>query len=209
MILYEGVKRVLDIVLSLILLVILSPVFTLTFVSIFFYDFCPPLYSQKRVGRYRHEFTFYKFRSMVKNADKILFANKELYNQMRSGTNKVANDPRITPIGRFIRKFSIDELPQIFNVLKGDMSLVGPRALRPDELSKYEMEHPKSKPLIDQILSVSPGITGYWQVSGRSRISFDKRMEMEAEYSNKKSILFDLLIISKTPLAVLRAEGAY
>jgi len=146
---------------------------------------------------------------MVKNADKILFANKELYNQMRSGTNKVANDPRITPIGRFIRKFSIDELPQIFNVLKGDMSLVGPRALRPDELSKYEMEHPKSKPLIDQILSVSPGITGYWQVSGRSRISFDKRMEMEAEYSNKKSILFDLLIISKTPLAVLRAEGAY
>jgi lipopolysaccharide/colanic/teichoic acid biosynthesis glycosyltransferase len=146
---------------------------------------------------------------MVKNADKILYENKDLYNQMRSGVNKVIDDPRVTPVGRFIRKYSIDELPQIINVLKGEMSLVGPRALRPDELAKYERENPESRVFMDKIMSVSPGITGFWQVSGRSKISFDKRIKMEAEYSSKRSLFLDILIIVKTPLAVLKAEGAY
>jgi len=209
MISFERAKRFLDISISFLALVVFSPFFIVFSLLIFLQDFSFPFYSHKRVGKNRKEFTFYKFRSMVKNADAILFSNKELYEKMRSGVNKVENDPRVTPIGKFIRKYSIDELPQIFNVLNGDMSIVGPRALRPDELNKYETEHPEMKEKINQILKVKPGITGFWQVSGRSKITFDKRIEMEAEYASSKSLIFDLLIVIKTPLAVLKAEGAY
>ncbi|MCG2689475.1 sugar transferase [Candidatus Parcubacteria bacterium] len=205
---YEQTKRAMDLAISLVALVILSPVFIVVAIAIFLQDGGSPLYSHERVGLKRQEFTFYKFRSMVKNADAILYSNRELYEKMRSGTNKVKDDFRVTKIGKFIRKYSIDELPQLFNVLSGLMSFVGPRALRPDELKKYEAENPQETPYLDKVLSVKPGITGYWQVSGRSKIPFDKRIRMEAEYAGIKSIKFDIIIILKTPLAVLRAEGA-
>ena len=208
MILYEQIKRCMDIVISLGALAVLSPVFIVVAVAIFLEDGEFPFYSQKRVGLKRQEFTFYKFRSMVKNADAILFSNKTLYEQMRSGTNKVKDDFRVTKVGKFIRKYSLDELPQFYNVLNGSMSFVGPRALRPDELKKYETENPSATELLNKIFTAKPGITGFWQVSGRSKISFDKRVQMEAEYAGIRSVIFDIIIILRTPLAVLRAEGA-
>jgi len=175
-------------------------------IAIYLQDRGGPIYIQKRVGKSKKEFDFIKFRSMIKNADEVLFLDKDLYKKMRSGTHKVKDDPRITCVGRFIRKYSIDELPQFINVLKGEMSFVGPRALRPDELAKFEKEHPEMKKYINDIFKVKPGITGLWQVSGRSKIPFNDRVKKDAKYSNTPSLLMDILIILKTPLAVLRGE---
>jgi len=146
---------------------------------------------------------------MVVNADEILFKDKELYEKMRSGNNKVEKDPRVTPYGRFIRKYSIDEFPQMLNVLLGDMSVIGPRALRPDEFALYENKSQENARKLEIMTSVRPGITGYWQVGGRSNIDFDTRMDMDCFYANKKSILFDVQIALKTPYAMIKGEGAY
>jgi len=205
---YDVVKRLLDIFASLFFLIVLSPVYVAAALSIFLQDGGEPIYVQKRVGEGRKEFNFIKFRSMVKNADAILFSDAAMYKSVRSGTHKIKNDPRITKVGKFIRKYSIDELPQFVNVLKGEMSFVGPRALRPDELLKFEREHPKAIGYIEDMLSVKPGITGIWQVSGRSKIGFLDRVKMDASYARTGSILLDLWIIIRTPLAVLKGEGA-
>jgi len=207
---YLVLKRSLDIFISLSALITLSPLFVFISLFIFLEDRkFPVVYSQKRVGKDRKLFTFYKFRSMVVNADEILFSNPKLYKVMRTGVNKMIDDPRVTKIGKFIRKYSLDELPQFINILKGDMSFVGPRAYRPDELQRYEKEKSNRVVYMNKILSIKPGLTGFWQVSGRSKIAFDQRIKMEAEYSQKNSILLDFLIIIKTPFAVLKAEGAY
>lgn len=206
---YNFLKRLMDLVLSIIFLVVFSPVFLVTWIAIWAYDKHFPLYHHKRVGLNGKAFEFWKFRSMVINADDILFKNKELYKKMRSGNNKMEDDPRVTPIGKFIRKYSIDEFPQVINVILGDMSFVGPRALRPDEFDEYKNRNSENAKKLAVMITVKPGITGLWQVSGRSKINFDQRIDLECEYAKKKSIFIDLMILFKTPFAVIKGEGAY
>lgn len=208
-ILFEIPKRIIDIVGSIVFMIVFSPVYIITAILIWNQDKHSPFYTQIRVGKNQKHFITYKFRSMVVNADQILFNDKKLYEQMRSGNNKVKEDPRITKLGHFIRKYSIDEFLQMFNVLKGEMSIVGPRPLRPDE---YELSAKKSenyKQKLALITTVKPGLTGLWQVSGRSNIDFDHRLILECEYAKKKSLLMDIIIMLKTPYTMLKGEGAY
>ncbi len=206
---YPLIKRLMDILISLVALVILLPLNLVVMILIFIEDGGFPLYSQERVGMHREHFRFFKFRSMVKNADDLLFSNPKLLNKLRTGNHKLKDDPRITKIGKFIRKYSIDEVPQFINVLKGDMSFVGPRPFRPDELEKYEIKEKKiSSAAVDQLLSVKPGITGLWQTGGRSDVTFDQRVDIELRYVKNCSFMLDLYIILKTPIAVVQAKGA-
>ncbi|MCL5004180.1 MAG: sugar transferase [Patescibacteria group bacterium] len=205
---YEEIKRLMDVLISITALVFLSPVFAVIAVLIKLEDGGRAIYSHERIGQGGQRFRLYKFRSMVENADEILFSDPNLYSQIRSGTHKLKDDPRITKIGRLIRKYSLDELPQFWNVLMGEMSFVGPRAYRPDELERYHEEHPENGKSLALILSVKPGITGLWQVTGRSTVTFDERIEIESSYVKKRCLLTDLGIMLKTPLAVLQAKGA-
>jgi exopolysaccharide production protein ExoY len=200
---YPLIKRFIDLVLTIIFLFVTFPVIFVIAFLVWLNDRHFPFYSQVRIGKDGIPFNFYKIRSMVWNADEILFKNKELYEQIRSGNNKIKNDPRITKVGKFIRKYSIDEFPQVLNVIKGEMSFVGPRALRPDEYKLYEDKSPKNKEKLEVMTSVLPGISGYWQVSGRSEIDFDQRMDLECYYARNRSLLLDLKIIFKTPYAML------
>lgn len=210
--LYEGVKRVLDIVLALILIVIFSPVFLIVAIAIKMTS-PGPIFADTpaRIGRNGRQFKMYKFRSMIQNAHLLLREDPEfarLYEEYKKGSYKLKNDPRITPVGRTIRKFSFDELPQFFNILRGEMSLVGPRAYYADELREQQKNYPFTQQAVKVVLSVKPGLTGYWQVSGRSQINFDKRIQMDADYVYKRSVLYDLYIISKTPWAMVTGRGA-
>lgn len=197
-----------DVAVSITALIFLSPLYLLIGLLIKLEDGGHCIYSHERIGCNGSKFRLYKFRSMVENADELLFSNPQLYNQMRSGTHKLTDDPRVTRIGRFIRKYSLDELPQFINVLRGEMSFVGPRAYRPDELEKYHQEHPENGNSLKLILSVKPGITGLWQVTGRSTVSFDERIRIESNYAKNGCLALDLWIIARTPLAVLQAKGA-
>jgi lipopolysaccharide/colanic/teichoic acid biosynthesis glycosyltransferase len=148
---------------------------------------------------------------MIVNAHKMLRKDpkfKKLYEEYKNGSYKLKNDPRITKTGRFLRRFSLDELAQVINILKGEMSLVGPRAYYPDELEQQQKVYPETKKYVRQILKVKPGITGYWQVTGRSEVNFDKRVKMDADYVKRRSVLEDLMIILKTPWAMLSGKGA-
>jgi lipopolysaccharide/colanic/teichoic acid biosynthesis glycosyltransferase len=162
----------------------------------------------KRVGRNGRPFRMYKFRSMIANAHEYLLQNPKLYEEYKRNSYKLPNDPRIIRGGKFIRRSSIDELPQLINVLRGEMSLVGPRAYFPFELRDQQRVFPESRPYVSQLLKVKPGITGPWQVGGRSGISFVERAKMDAEYANRRSIIYDFLMLLKTPLAVIQAKGA-
>lgn len=165
----------------------------------------------ERVGKNGRLFKMYKFRSMVRNAHDILRENPQfnsLYKEYKKGGYKLKDDPRITKVGRFIRKHSLDEIPQLINVFKGDMSLVGPRAYYPDELREQQKKYPKTRNLVKVVLSVRPGITGAWQVSGRSEINFDKRIKIDADYVGQRSIINDIIIIFKTPWAMISGKGA-
>ena len=206
---YDKLKRLMDIVMATVFVIVFSPIYIVTAFLIWKEDHHSPIYSHLRVGRNKKSFNFYKFRSMHINADAMLQTNKEIYEQVRSGNNKIKNDPRITKIGKFIRKYSIDEFPQMYNVLKGDMSFIGPRALRPDEFALYEERDPKNKAKMEVITTVNPGITGYWQVNGRSDIDFDSRMDMDVFYAKNYSLGLDLKILISTPLAVIQAKGSY
>lgn len=207
--LYDYVKRLMDIILSVGFIVCTLPINIVVAVLIYVHDWHSPIYSHIRIGKNKKPFKIYKFRSMVVNADDILFNDPNLYKKMRSGNNKVIDDPRVTKVGKFIRKYSIDEFPQIINVIKGEMSFIGPRALRPDEFKNYEERSDLNKKRLKTLVTVKPGITGYWQVSGRSKIDFDTRMDMECEYAKKMSLMFDLWILLKTPTATIMGEGAY
>lgn len=203
------IKRFMDIGISSVFLIVFSPVYLITAILIWMQDGHSPIYAHNRVGLYQNLFRFYKFRTMVVDADEILFNSPELYKQIRSGANKIKDDPRVTQIGKFIRKYSIDEFPQMFNVLKGDMSVIGPRALRPDEFELYKKKSKENAERLKLLTSIRPGITGYWQVYGRSNVDFDKRIDMDCYYAKSHSLLLDFIIILKTPLAVIKAEGAY
>lgn len=207
--LFKVIKRLIDICFAITFMIVFSPIYIVTAIIIWLQDNHTPFYFQKRIGYNGKVFNFYKFRSMIVNADDILFKDPELYKQMRSGNNKIINDPRITKFGRFIRKYSIDEFPQMLNVIKGDMSVVGPRALRPDEFELYKSKSEENAKKLEIITSVMPGITGYWQVFGRSNISFDQRIDMDCHYAQNQSLAFDLLLLFKTPLAIIKGEGAY
>jgi lipopolysaccharide/colanic/teichoic acid biosynthesis glycosyltransferase len=210
---YTLLKRLLDIVCSSIILIIFSPVIFVVALAIKLESKGPVLAdTPRRVGKDGAPFYPYKFRSMIVNAYYLLKTDpkfKKAYEEQQKGGNyKIKNDPRITKVGKFIRKHSIDEIPQLFNVLKGEMSLVGPRPYYPEELEKQQKRYPQTKELVKEVLSVKPGITGYWQVSGRSEVNFDKRIQMDADYARKKSILFDIWIIIKTPWAMVSGKGA-
>lgn len=161
-----------------------------------------------RAGKNGKLFRIYKFRSMVENAHEILESNPKLLEEYKKHGYKIFNDPRITRVGKVLRRFSIDELPQFLNILKGKMSLVGPRAYYPYELEEQQQKYPRSKKYVKIILSGKPGLTGVWQVTGRSEIDFDKRVKMDAWYVKNRSILQDFWIILKTIPAVLLGRGA-
>lgn len=200
-------KRVIDITGSLILLALFSPIMVVTMILIKTSSPGPIFFKQKRVGKDSHEFWMYKFRSMyIGDNDKRLRENyPQLWKKYKDNGWKLemSEDPRITPIGKKIRSLTIDEFPQLINVLKGDMSLVGPRAYREEELQEQEKKFPKTKKYIKIIRSAKPGITGVWQTSGRNDISFEQRAKMDSEYINKKSFLEEIIIIFKTPLSML------
>ena len=206
---HKTIKRFMDLAMTILFMLIFSWLYLIVAFLIWVQDRHNPIYHHTRIGLNKKSFEFYKFRSMVVNADEILFSNPEMLKKLRTGSNKIANDPRVTRIGKFIRKYSIDEIPQMYNVLKGDMSVIGPRALRPDEFEGFEKKSTANREKLATMTSVKPGITGLWQVSGRSQINFEQRIDMECEYAKRKSIMLDLYIILKTPLAVLRGEGAY
>lgn len=209
---YDFLKRLLDVSLSILLLVIFLPIIIITAIAIKL-DSLGPIFADtpSRVGRYGRLFRMYKFRSMVQNAHGILLNDPEfrkLYEEYKKGGYKLKEDPRITGVGKIIRKYSIDEVPQFINVLRGEMSIVGPRAYYPDELHEQQKKYPHTKEAVKIVLSVKPGITGVWQVTGRSEINFDKRIQLDASYASKRSILYDLWIVLKTPFAMLSGKGA-
>ena len=196
------VKRALDIVASALLLVLLAPLFLVVALAIRLEDPGPVLFRQTRVGRWGSLFTMWKFRSMYTDAEE---RKKELMaqNEMAGGVLfKMKNDPRITKVGRIIRKASIDELPQLWNVLKGDMSLVGPRPPVPQEVDQYSLSDRRR-------LEVIPGITCIWQVSGRSDIPFEQQVELDVQYIESQSFWTDIKILFKTVPALLFGTGAY
>jgi lipopolysaccharide/colanic/teichoic acid biosynthesis glycosyltransferase len=165
----------------------------------------------ERVGQKGRKFKMLKFRSMIVNAHRLLREDPQfaaLYEEYKKGSYKLKNDPRITRVGKFIRKHSIDEIPQLINMLRGEMSLVGPRAYYPDELENQQEEYPHTRALVKKVLSVKPGITGLWQVSGRSKINFDKRIAIDAAYVDKVSLFIDLKIIFVTPWVMITGKGA-
>src|SRR5215469_6801734 len=204
---YIVTKRIIDIISSVFLIILFSPIILIVVLSIKM-DSQGPVFADtpRRVGKNNKYFYPYKFRSMIVNAYYLLKTDpkfKEAYEEQQKGGNyKIKNDPRITKVGKFIRKYSLDELPQLVNVLRGEMSLVGPRPYYPEELDKQQNIYPQTKRLVKEVISVKPGITGYWQVSGRSELKFDKRIQMDADYARKKSILLDLSIIFRTPWAM-------
>jgi len=206
---YDFLKRGLDILGSLVGIILFSPFMLITACLIKLDSVGPVLAdTPMRVGRNGKLFKMYKFRSMVVGAHAMLQQDPKLLKQYKQNSYKIHDDPRVTNIGKFIRKVSIDELPQFFNILNGDMSLVGPRAYYPDELREQQEKYPSTKEFVKIILQAKPGLTGVWQISGRSEINFDKRVEMDAAYVLKKSIFYDLWTILKTIPAVILAKGA-
>ena len=209
---YLAAKRLMDIFASIFLLVFFSPIIIAVSIAIKLDSVGPILAdTPKRVGKNGKLFKMYKFRSMVENAHELLRENPKysnLYVAYNRGSYKLKDDPRITRVGYFIRKHSLDEIPQALNILKGEMSLVGPRAYYPDELRDQQKKYPHTIDSVKIVLSVKPGVTGFWQVSGRSEINFDKRIEMDAFYVKKRSLPYDLWIVAKTPWAMVTGRGA-
>ncbi len=209
---YLYAKRLIDIIFSTLFIILFLPIIILIVIAIKLDSKGPMLAdTPKRVGKNGKLFKMYKFRSMVENAHEILRDNPKysmLYDAYKRSSYKLKDDPRITKIGRFLRKHSLDEIPQMLNILKGEMSLVGPRAYYPDELYEQQKKYPFTSEAVKIVLSVKPGVTGYWQVSGRSEINFDKRIQMDALYVKESSILYDLWIILKTPWAMITGRGA-
>ena len=210
---YFFIKRLLDMVLAIVLFVIFSPICLITAIAIKIDSPQGPILADipPRVGKKGKRFKLYKFRSMVPDAHQLLRKDpkfKKLYEEYKKNSYKLRKDPRITRVGGFIRKHSIDEIPQLINVLKGEMSVVGPRPYYFDELKEQQKKHPRTKELVKQMLEVKPGITGLWQVSGRSNVDFRKRIGLDARYAQQKNLLDDMLILLKSPWVVISGKGA-
>ncbi|MBS5937906.1 exopolysaccharide biosynthesis polyprenyl glycosylphosphotransferase [Clostridium sp.] len=187
---YNFTKRLMDILLTLLGLIIVSPIMLIVAILIKLESSGPIIFSQKRVGLNGKEFNMFKFRSMVQNAEELK-EKLQKQNEMSGPMFKMKEDPRVTKVGRFIRKTSIDELPQLINILKGEMSLVGPRPSLPKEVAKFE-------PWMLERLSVKPGLTCYWQVSGRNNIDFEDWMKLDIKYVKDRNISLDIKLIFKT-----------
>ena len=199
----NAARRMVDVVGALTGLALLSPILAVTALTIRLESRGPAIFKQTRVGKNGAPFTLYKFRSMSANAEKERGRiAKNNHHGKDAVTFKIANDPRITRFGKIIRKYSIDELPQLWNVLRGDMSLVGPRPALPNEVAKYS-DHDRKR------LAVKPGITCIWQISGRANIDFKGQVALDLKYIRQRSIFQDLSILLRTPIAVLTARGAY
>ena len=208
-----SIKRASDIIISLFAIMVFAPTFIIIAAAIKYSSRGPILFKQERVGLLGKRFLFYKFRSMQVENDPAIHQefmknfmapeNNKGASNSKSKVYKIKNDPRVTSIGRFIRKTSLDELPQFFNVLKGDMSLVGPRPPIPYECESYDIWHRK------RVLLMKPGITGFWQVWGRSSTTFDDMVRMDIKYIKEWSLWLDMKILVRTPIAVLIGKGAY
>lgn len=201
---YDLQKRALDVCVALGLMFLFLPIWFIVPVLIYLDSGLPIIFRHKRVGKNGREFFLYKFRSMVQDADEILHQrDKALLEKFKNADWKLENDPRITKLGKVLRSLTIDEFPQLFNVLRGEMSMVGPRAYVRKELDEQANKYPHTKEYIDKILSVKPGISGPWQTSGRNEVPFVQRAKMDAEYAGRQSIWNDLEILVKTPQAMI------
>ena len=200
---YKIIKRFLDFIFAFLLIILLIPLFLIIGILIKISSKGSIIYIQKRIGKNNTSFSCYKFRTMHPQSKyllkKILFKNKDFKNQF-SETRKIVNDPRITRFGKFLRFSSLDELPQIFNVLVGDMSFIGPRPIVKSEIKKYGKEFGK-------VFSIKPGISGLWQVSGRNNLSYDKRVELDINYSENINFLLDIKIFIRTIVVILFPFG--
>jgi len=214
---YDVVKRFIDIVGAFFLLILFSPLMLGVAIVIKLSSKGPVFVEKtnkhmKRLGKNGKIFRLYKFRSMMVKADVLEETDprfKHIHEEKHSGgCYKPRNDTRITPIGKFIRKHSVDEVPQLINVLRGEMSIVGPRPYLAEELEEQQVKFLGTEDFVKEMQTVKPGITGFWQVSGRSDVNFDKRIEMDAYYAKKKSIFLDFLVLLKTPWVMLSGKGA-
>jgi len=198
----KQIKRALDILLSSLALILLSPFILAIMLAIKLYDKGPILHSAQRVGKWGNEFSFHKFRTMKVGSEEL---KKDLVSQNHHLDDikfKIKDDPRRTSIGKFLRKYSIDEIPQLWCVFKGDMTLVGPRPPLPEEVAKYSLEQRKR-------LDTTPGLTCIWQVSGRSDLSFEDQVSLDLQYIESQSLALDLKLIFRTIPAILSGKGAY
>jgi lipopolysaccharide/colanic/teichoic acid biosynthesis glycosyltransferase len=195
-----AMKRLIDLAGSTIAIVLFAPIFLIIAFAVKVQDGGPIIYRRRVVGR-SGDFDAFKFRSMRPDADRMLERDGRLMAEFEKNY-KLIKDPRVTQVGSFLRKASLDEMPQLFNVLRGEMSLVGPRMITRPELAKYHEFR-------DLLLTVKPGITGYWQVEGRQTKTYEERVHMDVFYINNWSLLLDLTILLKTPFAVVKGQGAY
>lgn len=198
---YNVLKRLADIVLSLMAIVLLSPIFIIVAIVIRFDSKGKVIFGHERIGKDMNKFKIYKFRTMHENSEEIFNNFTEEQKKEYYINFKLENDPRITRIGEFLRKTSLDELPQLINIVKGDMSIVGPRPIVEKEIEKYGE-------YAEIVFSVMPGLTGYWQANGRSDTTYDERVKMDMYYIRNKSVLMDIKIIFKTFVSVIKKEGA-
>jgi len=198
---YKKIKRIMDVVFALIAFIVLLPVFAIIAIGIKLESKGKVFFKHTRIGKNGKIIKIYKFRSMVENAEELIqeFTPEQMKEYKEN--YKLTNDPRITKIGRFLRKTSLDELPQILNIIKGELSIIGPRPVVKEELEKYGEN-------AEKFLSVTPGLTGYWAANGRSDTTYEQRMEMELYYVDNMSFKMDVKIFFKTIGAVLKKEGA-
>ena len=198
---YRYIKRFMDVILATIALVVLSPIFLIIAIAIKIESKGPVFFKHTRIGKNGKIIKLYKFRSMVINAEELIKSFTPEQMKEYKENYKLTNDPRITKIGKFLRKTSLDELPQLLNIIKGDLSIIGPRPVVTDELEKYGANTKK-------FLSVTPGLTGYWAANGRSCTTYEQRMQMELYYIDNLSLKMDIKVFFKTIEAVIKREGA-
>ena len=198
---YIKIKRVIDVILASVALILLSPLFAIIAIAIKIDSKGPVFFAHKRIGKNGKIIKLYKFRSMVINAEELIKSFTPEQMREYKENYKLTNDLRITKVGKFLRKTSLDELPQLINIINGDLSVIGPRPVVADELEKYGVNK-------DKFLSVTPGLTGYWAANGRSNTTYEQRMEMELYYIDNLSLKMDIKVFFKTILSVLKKEGA-
>ena len=198
---YIKIKRVIDVILASVALILLSPLFAIIAIAIKIDSKGPVFFAHKRIGKNGKIIKLYKFRSMVINAEELIKSFTPEQMREYKENYKLTNDPRITKVGKFLRKTSLDELPQLINIINGDLSIIGHRPVVADELEKYVVNK-------DKFLSVTPGLTGYWAANGRSNTTYEQRMEMELYYIDNLSLKMDIKVFFKTILSVLKKEGA-
>lgn len=198
---YIKIKRVIDVILASVALILLSPLFAIIAIAIKIDSKGPVFFAHKRIGKNGKIIKLYKFRSMVINAEELIKSFTPEQMREYKENYKLTNDPRITKVGKFLRKTSLDELPQLINIINGDLSIIGPRPVVADELEKYGVNK-------DKFLSVTLGLTGYWAANGRSNTTYEQRMEMELYYIDNLSLKMDIKVFFKTILSVLKKEGA-